>query len=113
MEVKLYAKILASRLIPLLTSLISLDQVGFIPRREGLDNTKKVLNIHHWLTTNEKQGFFLPLDAEKAFDRVAWDYMDAVLNSIGIPPLMRASIRVLYCNPMAKVRVNGHLSNAF
>lgn len=112
-DVKIYAKILANRLLPLLTSLISLDQVGFIPGREGRDNTIKALNINHWLTSNKKQGFFLSLDAEKVFDRVAWDFIDAVLKHIGILPLMRSYIRALYSNPTARVCVNGHLSNAF
>lgn len=102
-DVKIYAKIPENRLIPLLTSLISLDLVGFIPGREGQNNTMKALNIHHWLTTNKTQGFFLSLDAEKALDRVAWDYMDAVLCSIGILPLMISRIRALYSNPIEKV----------
>lgn len=87
--------------------------MGFIPGREGRDNTIKAININHWLTSKKKQGFFLSLDAEKAFDRMAWDYIDAVLNHIGILPLMRAYIQALYSNPTAKVCVNGHLSNAF
>lgn len=65
-DVKVYAKILANRLLPLLPSLVSLDQVGFIPGREGRDNTIKALNLHHWLNSYGKQGFFLSLDAEKA-----------------------------------------------
>lgn len=112
-DVKIYAKILGNRLLPLLTSLVSLDQVGFIPGREGRDNTIKAININHWLTSKSEQGFFLPLDAEKAFDRVGWDYMDAVLNQIGILPVMRTYIKALYSNPTAKVCVNGHLSDAF
>ena len=99
--------------MPLLNSLITLDQVGFIPGREGRDNTIKALNISHWLTSNKKQGFFLSLDAEKAFYRVAWDFIDAVLDHIGILPQMKAYITALYTNPTARVRVNGHLSDAF
>lgn len=44
-DVKIYAKILANRLLPLLPSLISLDQVSFISGRESRDNTIKALNI--------------------------------------------------------------------
>lgn len=51
-DVKLYAKILANRLLPLLSRMISTDQVGFIPGREASDNTTKAINIHHWLTSN-------------------------------------------------------------
>lgn len=72
---KWYAKTLAIHLLPLLPQLISLDQVGFIPGREAKDNTLKVINVHHWLTSNRHQGFLLSFDVEKTFDRVAWDYM--------------------------------------
>lgn len=75
---------LANRLIPLPQSLISLDQVGFVPGREAWDNTVKTLYIHHWLKSHVKLGF-LSLDAEKAFGRVAWDYLHASLEALGLP----------------------------
>lgn len=46
-------------------------------------------------------------------DRVAWDYMGAVLEALGIGQRMCFFILSLYANPRARVRVNGHLSNAF
>lgn len=45
-DVKLYVKILANRILPLLPNLVSLDQVGFIPDREARDNTLKVISVH-------------------------------------------------------------------
>lgn len=112
-DVKLFAKILANRMLPLLLSLIIKDQFGFIPGREARDKTIKALNIHHWLTTRKPKGFSLYLDAEKAFDSLAWDYLGAVLWHIGIQNQMFNSIMNLYTTPTAKVWVNGHLSNTF
>lgn len=89
-DIKCYAKIIANRLLPLIPSIISLDQVGFIPGREASDNTIKTLNIHHWLTAHAKPCFLLTLDVEKAFDRVAWNYLHASLESLGLPPMMLA-----------------------
>lgn len=112
-DLKIYAKILANRLLPLLPGLISLDQVGFVPGREARDNTLKAISIHNWLTSKKQPGFLLSLDAEKAFDRVAWDYLKEVLTHIGIRDRMLQFILALYSTPTAKVRINGHLSNAF
>lgn len=112
-DLKLYAKALANRILPFIPNLISLDQVGFVPGREARDNTTKALNIHHWLRRTSTPGFFLSLDAEKAFDRVAWDYMEASLRRIGLPPLMLQMVLALYSFPKARIRVNGELSGAF
>lgn len=112
-DLKMYAKILANRLLPLLPHLVSLDQVGFVPGREARDNTLKALNIHKWLTSKKQDGFFLSLDAEKAFDRVAWDYLTEVLKQIGMRDRMLQFILALYSKPTARVRINGHLSDAF
>lgn len=113
MDLKLYAKILANRLLPLLPKLISLDQVGFIPGREAKDNTMKAINLHRWLTSSQQRGFFLSLDVEKAFDRVAWDCMLEALKMFGFLDRMLQFILALYSSPTARVKVNGHLSNAF
>lgn len=76
------------------------------------DNTLKSLNIHHWLTNSKQEGFFLSLDMERAFDQLAWDSLMAVLQEIGLGSLLTRFIMALSANPTAKVRVNGHLSNA-
>lgn len=112
-DVKIFSKILANRLTPLLPSLVSTDQAGFVIGREARDNAVKAINLHHIITHTNQKGFFLSLDAEKAFDRVAWDYMAAVLQAIGIGPYFSGLILSLYTNPTARVRVNNTLSNAF
>lgn len=78
-DVKIFAKILANRLLTFIPSLIDLDQVGFVPGREARDNTLKAINIYHILSSTPQTGLLLSLDAEKAFDRLAWDYLEAVL----------------------------------
>lgn len=73
-DLKLFTKIIASRLQQHLPQLIHLDQVGFVPTREARDNTTKVLNIYMANLTKT-----LSTDAEKAFDHVNWDFMFATL----------------------------------
>lgn len=112
-DIKIFSKILANRLLPLLPSIVSHDQVGFLPGREARDNTLKAINLHHHITTSKQKGFFLSLDAEKVFDRVAWDYMAAVLQALGMKQHMLSLVMSLYAKPMARIRVNNTLWSAF
>lgn len=74
----------ASRLQPLLTELIHLDQVGFVPSREARDNIIKVL------TPISAVRNLLAWDAEKAFDRVNWELTWGTLEQIGLGARMFA-----------------------
>lgn len=47
-DLKLFTKLLASRLQSQLSQLVHLDQVGFISSREVRDNTINVLNLVHY-----------------------------------------------------------------
>lgn len=83
-DIKCYAKALANPLLSIFSDIVSLDQVGFVPGREARENTLKVLFLHHWLTKTDTRGFFLSMDVEKAFDRVARDYMFGILGHLGL-----------------------------
>lgn len=113
MDLKLFSKIIASRLAQHLHSLIHLDQVGFIPTREARDNTIKVLNLVQVAKTKKIPSVFVSTDAEKAFDRVNWDYMFSVLRHIGLGDRMLKYISSIYSTPSAQVKVNGVLSSPF
>lgn len=111
LDTKMHAKILASRLSPLLPDLIGPDQVGFMPGRETKDNVVKALLLTQTVHAGNIEGLILSTDTEKAFDRVAWDYMLAVCAKVGLGPRMLARISVLYQCPTAKLKINGTLSD--
>lgn len=94
-----------------LQSLIHLDQVGFIPTRDARDNTIKVLV--HIANTKKILCVFISTDAEKAFNRLNWNYMFSVLRHIWVGERMISWIHRIYSNPMAQVKVNGLLSEPF
>lgn len=52
----------------------------------------------------------LAVDAEKAFDRIGWCFLEETLKQLGMGPKMRYRIAALYSNLKARVRVNGMLS---
>lgn len=48
-------------------------------------------------------------EVEKAFDRVHWGFPRATLQHIGIGGTLVGRIMVLYSDPSAQIRLNGHL----
>ena len=76
---KIFLKILAKRLEDYLPLLIGPDQTGFIKNRNSFNNMRKLLNIIQHAKTNQKQGFIISLDAEKAFDRLEWPYLFTIM----------------------------------
>lgn len=110
-DAKLFAGILAARLSPLMDDIIDLGQSGFIPTRQGADNTKRLLHLIDLVHRSHTPAFFLSIDAEKAFDCVDWEYLFKVLRAFGDNFLLW--IRCLYALPTAAVRVNGRKSTLF
>uniref|UniRef100_A0A8C5MEQ8 Reverse transcriptase domain-containing protein n=1 Tax=Leptobrachium leishanense TaxID=445787 RepID=A0A8C5MEQ8_9ANUR len=106
-DAKIFAKVLANRLSPLLQDLVHPDQVGFVPNRQLFDNTRRNADLIWWLSSRATPSLILSLDAEKAFDRVEWPFLFATLSRLGLPDFYINMVRALYSGMSAQVRVPG------
>lgn len=53
------------------------------------------------------------MDLEKAYDRVSWDFILAVLGKMGFGSMFRSMTRTLFSNAFATLLVNGYTSGKF
>nr|XP_027060751.1 uncharacterized protein LOC113687311 [Coffea arabica] len=83
---KIIAKILANRLKSVLHCCICKNQSAFIPGRQILDNIMLSHEYLHYLKNKKqgKEGFMaVKLDMSKAYDRVEWSFLDAMMAKLG------------------------------
>lgn len=112
-DVKILSSIMARRIQKCITKVISPDQTGFMPGRQGIHNIRRTLNVMSIARKSKQTSMLLSLDAEKAFDRLDWQYLEHALDKMGFHPILIDWIRVLYSGPVSKVRVNGYTSDQF
>ncbi|XP_059445337.1 uncharacterized protein LOC132177129 [Corylus avellana] len=86
---KLIAKVLANRMKKVLGDIISPNQSAFILGRLITDNVIIAFEALHTMDTRlkGKEGYMaLKLDMSKAYDRVEWGFLEAVMKRIGFAP---------------------------
>lgn len=65
------------------------------------------------ITKHNIEALLVGLDAEKAFDSVRWKYLFMVMNRFGFHKSIIKVFQTLYDKPLARIKVNGDLSNQF
>jgi hypothetical protein len=112
-DYKIMTKALAIKLAKAAPTLIHKNQAGFIPGRKISDQTMLVRTMLDYAEATEKNGLIVALDQEKAYDKVAHDYLWRTLEAFGIPKEFINTVKGLYRTAETRVAINGHLSSRF
>lgn len=110
---KLFTKIVADRMQPLLQRLISPIQTGFIRKRHISDNGILMTNAMHIAERLSLQGAIVLLDQEKAYDRVHHDYLLAVLQGFNFPTQWATRLILFFGSTRVHLNINGHIATPF
>ncbi len=112
-DYKLLSKALAIRLAAVAPDIINRAQAGFVPGRKIRDHTQLARVMMAWAETNEQDGAIVALDQEKAYDKIAHDYLWRVLERFRVPESFIQLIKSLYNHAVTSIMVNGVLSKAY
>lgn len=71
---------IANKLKPFLSSIISVNQSAFVPKRLITDNATVAFEIFHVMKRKEgkNETIALKLDTSKTYDRIEWSFLERV-----------------------------------
>ena len=83
---KVISKVLANRLAPVISDLVSETQSAFVANRQILDGPFILNEVLNWCKRKRKKAMFFKVDFAKAYDSIRWDYLMEVLQAFGFGP---------------------------
>ena len=89
-------RILAKRMLEIVSQCISPEQIGFMPRTFIAETSMLINLLKAHLESTDEGGLMTFLDLEKAFDKVSWDYMKRSFEALKFTDQACAWINILY-----------------
>ena len=108
---KLFTKILANRLSPVLDEIISVHQNAYIKGRQISNSLRTIQDVIENFEDNI--GIIAILDFEKAFDVVNWDFLRNSLKFMNFGENMINSIFTCYNDIETSILINGEITEFF
>lgn len=112
---KLCSKTMANRLRLILDDVISDEQSAFVLGRLIMDNVLIAYECIHYLRIKKGKsgGCAIKLDMATAYDRVEWNYLNAIMLALGFPASWCSLVMKCVSSVSFSVRVNGVFSESF
>jgi len=110
---KIISKVIANRLKPLLPTLVSKEQTGYVEGRQILNNIIEAHEVVHSLKTNKQAGMIIQLDIEKSYDKLSWSSIRDVLKAYGFDHNWIRWVMALVTTISFSILLNGSPSRTF
>jgi hypothetical protein len=106
---KIISKLLANRLKPLLNNIISPFQTAFVSNCHIQDNSILAHEMLHILKSKRgRKGLMaVNINMEKAFDKMEWSFLLAILTKLGFHPTWINRIQLCISTSSFSVLLNG------
>ncbi|KAK4509114.1 uncharacterized protein ATC70_007464 [Mucor velutinosus] len=101
-----FTRLLNSRLMSHLTDKISIQQMGFMPDRFIAEQGLILQCMQTVATRNKLTPIALLLDQEKAYDRIHFSYLQAMMDAFNIPKTLITAITNLFSATQIQPNVN-------
>ncbi|XP_074304136.1 uncharacterized protein LOC141638690 [Silene latifolia] len=111
---RLASKCLANRLKLVISSIVSETQQAFVPGRLMSDGCIIAQEILHYINKTKKGTncyFAMKLDMHKAFDKVSWPFLAAILRRFGFPVFWQNIIWECISSVSYNILINGEPSS--
>ena len=117
-DYKIFTRILARRMGTMVHQFVSECQKGFVPDTFIGEASMLMRMIEAYINEDEdnRQGAFLFLDMEKAFDRVSYEFTNKGLEALGFGKHFKNWVGMMYNTdnaPKRRMYVNGYYSEQF
>jgi hypothetical protein len=110
-DAKLFTKIIARRMRPIMSTLTGEYQTGFTYGRFIADNGLVLSNIRDYCKHRKTGHIGVMVDQQKAYDRIHPFYLRLVLERFGIPRTLIRSILMLFFRTRIVLNINGNISS--
>ncbi|WVZ94091.1 hypothetical protein U9M48_040028 [Paspalum notatum var. saurae] len=110
---KLVTKLLANRLAPRLSDLVSVNQSAFVKGRSIQDNFLLVQQLTRCLHRKKEPHILFKIDISKAFDPVSWSFLIEVMKHLGFGRRWCNLLCLLLSTSSMIVLVNGEPGDSF
>lgn len=104
---KILSKLLARRLQQVMGQIVGPYQASFIKGRQILDGALVAGEIIDTCRQNKAKALILKIDFHKAFDSVAWSFLEWVMNQMGFPGTWSRWMKSCVTSASSSIIVNG------